>query len=262
MPDRISHRVPSERQKKAAFFRQLASFAAAKVAVLFFFTLIVSAPPARAAADQAEPTVLSQTELTRMVEDAVTPLLRGIEDRVTFEIASPSVLENRPACTAAQVDVPPGQRLWGQIMVTLRCFAPDPWTVYVPVYVRRFGTYLVTTRPLRHRETVTARDVRPVEGELTTLPEDVVRATSEAVGKELRVSVAPGQPLRSSWLVAPLVVRNGQNVTVIQHGKGFRVETEGRAMNSAAQGEAVRVMLPNRQVIEGSATADGAVVVE
>lgn len=262
MPDRIARQIHCERQKKAGFFRQLAKFATAKVAVACLAGVILSVADAVAAPDSPGPAALSRAELTQMVEEAVAPLLQGIEDRATFEIASPSVLTERPPCAAAQVDVLPGQRLWGRITVTLRCFAPNHWELYVPVAVRRFGSYLVTARPLRHRETISPQDVQVVEGELTALPEDVVRTASEAVGKRLRVSVAPGQPLRSSWLTAPIVVHNGQTVKIIQQGSGFRVETEGRAMNSAAANEPVRVILPNRRIIEGHATPDGAVIVE
>ncbi|NUQ50808.1 MAG: flagella basal body P-ring formation protein FlgA, partial [Phycisphaerae bacterium] len=54
-------------------------------------------------------------------------------------------------------------------------------------------------------------------------------------------------------------VRQGQAVSVIGVGAGFRVASEGRAMNNAGAGERVRVRLADGQVVSGTAQAGGTV---
>jgi flagella basal body P-ring formation protein FlgA len=258
MPDRIAIYSSRDGRKKGAFPRQLVNLAAAKVAVALLLSALLL-PGGVAAAPQ--PATLSASDLTQLIEETVRGETRGWQDRVTVEIALPAEITQLPPCAVAQPELPAGQRLWGRISIPLRCLAPNPWQIHVPVVVRRFGRFVVSARPLRHRDPLAADDLQVTEGELTTLPDDLIRTPDEAVGKILRVSVAAGQPLRAGWLAAPTVIRNGQPVTVIQEGEGFRIETEGYAMNSAAVGEGVRVRLPNRQVVEGVANGAGSVVI-
>ena len=62
-------------------------------------------------------------------------------------------------------------------------------------------------------------------------------------------------------LRVPHAVRQGQTVPVVSAGPGFRVSSEGRALNNAAPGESVRVRLANGQVVTGVAQAGGTVEV-
>jgi flagella basal body P-ring formation protein FlgA len=62
-------------------------------------------------------------------------------------------------------------------------------------------------------------------------------------------------------LRVPNAVRQGQDVPVVSVGPGFRVSSEGRAMNNAAPGDSVRVRMPNGQVVTGTAQAGGTVEV-
>ncbi|MBX3684287.1 MAG: flagellar basal body P-ring formation protein FlgA, partial [Thauera sp.] len=85
---------------------------------------------------------------------------------------------------------------------------------------------------------------------------------TQASGHHTRIAVAAGSPLRGDMLRVPHAVRQGQTVSVLGVGAGFRVASEGRAMNNAAPGEKVRVRLADGQVVTGTAQAGGAVALE
>ncbi|MGD9869643.1 MAG: flagellar basal body P-ring formation chaperone FlgA, partial [Thauera sp.] len=94
---------------------------------------------------------------------------------------------------------------------------------------------------------------------LTALPDNTLTDGTQAMGHHTRFAVAAGSPLRGDMLRVPHAVRQGQTVSVISVGTGFRIASEGRAMNNAAPGERVRVRLANGQVVTGTARTDGKV---
>lgn len=197
------------------------------------------------------------------VEQAARQLLEreaaGLPGDVSIAV-EPFQADNRlPACTGLEAFLPAGARAWGRLSVGVRCSAPIAWTVFVPARVAVIGEYLVTARPIRAGQIIGSADLIRQSADLTTLPEDTLRDESRATGKHTRFAVAAGTPLRAGMLRLPPVVQQGQNVRVISGGEGFRVSNEGRALNRAAEGEAVRVRLPGGQVVQGTARFDGAV---
>ena len=61
--------------------------------------------------------------------------------------------------------------------------------------------------------------------------------------------------------MASLLVRQGQTVRVISRGDGFSIQSEGRALNNASDGQVVQVRMPSGQTISGVVHSDGNVEV-
>ena len=57
------------------------------------------------------------------------------------------------------------------------------------------------------------------------------------------------------------MVRQRDQVRVVTNGAGFSVSNEGKALNSAAAGQVVKVRLASGRVISGIARPDGVVEV-
>ncbi|MCX7946583.1 MAG: flagellar basal body P-ring formation chaperone FlgA [Hydrogenophilus sp.] len=203
---------------------------------------------------------LDAAAIAALVRDALTQETAGWQEEVHIEVPPPTEADHLPPCNAVAPELPSEwQRLRGRIVVTVRCLHPSSWTLHIPATVRRFGTYYVAARPLRHGARITAEDLLAQRGERTQMAEDLIDDPSEAIDKVLRVSIAAGQPIRRSWLSSPIVIRQGQEVRIIQEGPGFRVEGRAQALNRAAVGDPVRVRLANGQTVTGTAIADGIV---
>lgn len=157
--------------------------------------------------------------------------------------------------------LPPGSRLWGRTTVGVRCLAPAPWTVYVPVRISVSGSYLVAARQLRRGEIVGDGDLFAQNGDLGTLPASVVTDPEQALGKTVRNGVAAGQPLRGDQLTAPWAVQQGQSVKLLSTGAGFTVSNEGKALNNATDGQIAQVRTASGQVVSGVARPGGIVEV-
>lgn len=164
-----------------------------------------------------------------------------------------------PPCSAHEAFSPPGTRLSGKTHVGVRCLGPNVWSVLVPVQISVTGNYVTTSRPLGAGQVISAADLTLLTGDLSTLPTGVVIDPQSAIGKTLRNSLGAGQPLRGDQLLAPLVIRQGQTVTVISKGPGFAVSAEGKAMNNAAEGQLAQIRMNSGQTLSGVARADGSV---
>lgn len=164
-----------------------------------------------------------------------------------------------PPCTSFAVSLENGNRLWGRTKVTVRCLAGASWSLFIPVQIKIRGTYLVAQRSLAYGRVLSEEDLEIKQGDLAELPPDIIMDRQAAIGRTLNASLAAGQVIRSDALRLPIVVQQGQQVTVISRGAGFQVSSEGQALNNGSEGQVVRIRMPNGQIISGLAKSSGTV---
>ncbi|RRH74331.1 flagellar basal body P-ring formation protein FlgA [Falsigemmobacter faecalis] len=83
---------------------------------------------------------------------------------------------------------------------------------------------------------------------------------SEVIGREARVTLYAGRPLRSADLRAPALVERNQLVTLVFRAGGLSLLAEGRALARGGEGERIRIMnLQSRVTIFGTVLPDGTV---
>jgi flagella basal body P-ring formation protein FlgA len=185
---------------------------------------------------------------------------RGLPGEVTIEISPLDPGNRLPPCPAPTAFLPnPATRAWGAFSVGVRCESPVAWTIYLQARVKVISDYLVAARPLPARQIIGSADLEYRRGDIAALPDDVLLDASQATGRPTRQALAQGVPLQARMLRIPEAVRQGSKVTVFSRGEAFRVSNTGRALNSAAPGETVRVRLPNNQVVSGTALHDGTI---
>lgn len=164
-----------------------------------------------------------------------------------------------PACTSLQAFTPSGSRPWGKTHVGVRCLAPHPWNILVPVQISVIHTYVVTARPLAAGQTIQPGDISVIRGDLSALPAGIVTEIAAATGKTLKNSLAAGQALRNDQLMASLLIKQGQTVKLLARGPGFTVSSEGKAMNNASAGQVAQVRVASGQTVSGIVLEDGSV---
>lgn len=168
---------------------------------------------------------------------------------------------NVAACAAPEPFMPAGSRLWGKTTVGVRCTTPAAWTVYISATIRVMADYLTTAAPLAQGKVIEAGDIIKTKGDLTSLPPGILTAPSQAIGRSLAVSLIAGSPLRQDSLRAPQAIQQNQAVRLVTAGSGFKVSTEGKALNNAAEGQIVQARTANGQLVSGVAKAGGIVEV-
>ena len=81
---------------------------------------------------------------------------------------------------------------------------------------------------------------------------------AQAAGREAVRALRAGQPVRSTDLAAPRIIRRGQNITILFSAGPLNIQTAGRALTDAAVGEPVRVLnLSSNRTLDAVADAAG-----
>lgn len=163
------------------------------------------------------------------------------------------------ACSTLEPFLPAGSRIWGRTTVGVRCSGDRPWTLYLQARVSVMATYYLAARAVAPGELLTAADLIPRDGDLTSMPQAIVTDPSQAVGAVTLSRIAAGLPLRTDMLRGAGAVVIGQSVHVVTSGAGFSISAEGSAMNNAAPGQQVRVKTAGGQIISG-VVKDGSTV--
>ncbi|MCW5627046.1 MAG: flagellar basal body P-ring formation protein FlgA [Burkholderiales bacterium] len=212
--------------------------------------------PARAATQDLDAIRMAAEDFVRR-QTATMPGL------VSVELGAIDTRLQLPACGALHPFLPPGGRLWGRSNIGIRCnAAPESWSIMVPVTVRLMGDAVFVARPLVRGQPVTDADVTVRQVDLTEFPAGVIRNAESAVGKVPQVSVAAGLALRTEMLRGAFVVTQGQSVTVVFIGDGFRVSSEGRALGNGAVGEHVSVRTASGRTVRGLVTGPATIEVK
>lgn len=200
----------------------------------------------------------AETEILRAAERHARILAAEHAGKVSIE-SGPLDASRLPPCEQLESYTPPGSRSLGRTQIGIRCTRPSPWNILVPVKISVVGPYVTTTRALLAGQTLSASDLRIQSGDLAGLPTGSIDDPARVLGKTLRNSVGAGQILRQNQILSPKVVRQGHNVKVVISSSAFSATAEGRALNSAAPGEPVRVRMESGRTVSGNAREDGTV---
>lgn len=85
-----------------------------------------------------------------------------------------------------------------------------------------------------------------------------VTELSEIIGKESRVALYAGRPIRPNDIGFPAVVNRNQIISLMYQRGTLVIRTEGRALDRASPGDLIRVMnIGSRNTITARIGADG-----
>ena len=197
------------------------------------------------------------------IHEAIAAFLRAqtlaLPGEVTIKIDEIDRRISRPTCPKLEAFLPPGGKLLGNSMVGVRCLGKNGWSLFVPVHVKVSASLLIANKPLQQGQVLHAEDISSQSGELTHA--GILTDPLQAVGKVLKSSVGAGQVLNKDMLRAPYAITQGQTVQFQIAGEGFKIRSEGQALNNAAEGQAVQVRTLSGQVVSGTAQPDGTIAV-
>lgn len=157
----------------------------------------------------------------------------------------------------------PGAKLQGKLNVGLRCTGQKPWTVYIPAYIKSFAHIVVAARPLLRGVEISDADVMTIRQDLSQLRFGYFTEANNIVGKILTRALPQGTAFSPKFVKPPLLVRRGDNVTILASVRGLQVRGKGKALKDAALGERVTVRnMRSKRIIQGIAVKPGIVNVQ
>ncbi|MEY3528304.1 MAG: hypothetical protein RLZZ549_787 [Pseudomonadota bacterium] len=195
-----------------------------------------------------------QNNIRRFVQKS--PAISGFRTEVDF--LDPSM--NLPTCPGGTIEVllAPNVRLWGRSLIQLRCLKAA-WLYNIPLIVKVYGDYVISTRYLQAGNRLSSSDMRVINGDLTSVQDDVIRAPKEADDRVLTRPIQMGMPIGLNDLRETAVIKVGDPVTIVLKGRDFQVTGSGVAQTQGMLNDMVRVRLNDGQVLQGKVIRPGVV---
>ena len=156
--------------------------------------------------------------------------------------------------------LPAGSTLHGKITVGIRCLGEKPWTLYIPSTIKVYADVMTASQPVTRGSKLTKNDILSLRKEVSNYYSGYLTKPEQVIGKITKKTLNEGDVFTSRSLKAPLLVRNGEQVTIIAAVGNIQVRSKGKALKDAAKGEKVRVMnLRSRRLVEAVVLSPGTV---
>lgn len=215
-------------------------------------SILISGP----ALAQVAPAIQSLSSIQRAAESYVqSQLPKGAKRTVKA-----GELDNRlrlPQCLSdLDVFLPGGFNGGSRVTVGVRCpqgnNLGNGWTLYVPANIETEITTLVLKRSISKDHMITADDVELRSQQVAGTGASTLSSVDELRNQHARRDLAAGTVLMASMLAPDLLVKRGQQVTVVALAGALEVRSQGIALSDAAINDRVRVRnLNSAKVVEG-----------
>jgi flagella basal body P-ring formation protein FlgA len=147
-----------------------------------------------------------------------------------------------------------------RVTVGVRCASANTWTLYVPVSVEVEIPVLVLRRALARRARVSVTDVEPQTRRVPGNAASFLMDAASLQGHRLKRSLAAGTALKVDMLQPDVVVRRGQQVTLIAASGPVEIRAQGHALTEGSVDDRVRVQnMSSLKVVEGVVQSDSVV---
>lgn len=147
-----------------------------------------------------------------------------------------------------------------RVTVGVRCAAANTWTLYVPVSVEVEIPVLVLRRALARRARVAVIDVEPQTRRVPGTAATFLLDTASLQGHRLKRSLPAGTALTVDMLVPDVIVRRGQQVTLIAASGPVEIRAQGHALTEGGVADRVRVQnMSSLKVVEGVVESENVV---
>jgi flagella basal body P-ring formation protein FlgA len=142
--------------------------------------------------------------------------------------------------------------LTARTSVGVRCTTQNPWTVYVQVALEQEVAVLVLRRPLARRARIDANDVELQTRRVPGLGSNFISDLTILEGRRLRRALPAGAALTADALATEVLIRRGQQVTLLAASDTVQIRAQGQALTDGAANERIRVQnLRSLKIVEG-----------
>uniref|UniRef100_A4XNR3 Flagella basal body P-ring formation protein FlgA n=1 Tax=Ectopseudomonas mendocina (strain ymp) TaxID=399739 RepID=A4XNR3_ECTM1 len=249
----LPHRRSRERKSGKVF--------SACALALFLFALLPSAV-LRAeveAAGQIDQAIAAHMQ-QQLAAEAKRQAWQGMRHSLGITLLSSA--EQLPACsqalelTVASDDPSPLARQ----RLQLRCADAPGWTRVALVQASVFVAAVHAARVIERGQTIAAEQVQLQEVNVGRSSRGFYSSLDEVVGQGAKRRIRAGALIAPSLLSAPLLVRRGQQVTIVANQDGISASATGEALGNGREGEVIRVRnLGSQKVIEAQVVEEGVV---
>lgn len=143
---------------------------------------------------------------------------------------------------------PPGSKNRGNTTVGVRCDAPKPWSLYVPVRIAIFESVIITTKPIRRGQLIMKDAIRVEEIDISQSRGQPFSVMDDVIGSKAKNNLNSGSIVHSDNVC---LVCKGDKVTITAAANQIAVAMSGIALSGGSQGDAIRVQnSSSKRIIE------------
>jgi flagellar basal body P-ring formation protein FlgA len=171
----------------------------------------------------------------------------------------------RLAACPAPLDafLPSGANISARVTVGVRCNQGTQWTLYTPVSIESEAPMLVLNKALARGAMIGSQDVDTRVQRIAGVVSDSLKSLGEISGKRLKRDLPAGTVLSPAMLEPELLIRRGQQVTMIARLAGIEVRSQGVALSDGRASSRIQVKnLNSAKVVEGLVDSNSVVRVE
>ncbi|MGV3635719.1 MAG: flagellar basal body P-ring formation chaperone FlgA [Pseudorhodoplanes sp.] len=205
--------------------------------------------------------MISATEIKHQIAEIVAGRLRLSDPKtvlVTLDMPAPTL----------HLDIASGPLIPSRVVFDPRNGRFDMAFQSGESYVRLTGNAaeayetVVLTRAVARGDVLRASDLTVERRPKAQLQADTVRDPDAAIGMASRQALSSGQPIRSTDLTRPLLVKRGEPVMVRYEVPGIVLTARGKAEEDGSLGDTINLLnVQSKRVIQAVVTGPGQVVV-
>ncbi|MCP4874056.1 MAG: flagellar basal body P-ring formation protein FlgA [Gammaproteobacteria bacterium] len=165
------------------------------------------------------------------------------------------------ACPEAlSIDFARRSMIKGNTAILVRCPIKSGWKIHLPVRIDVFDDVAVAAKPLLKGQNIDDAAVTFQKQNIARLKNGYYAKKSSIHQLQSRRNLARGTVLTPANLSPRLLVRSGQQVTLVLTYNGLQIKSSGKALQSASLGQVVRVRNSQSQkVVEGVVSGEALV---
>ncbi len=178
---------------------------------------------------------------------------------ITFNVSLITPSHLLPTCPTPELTLQNQGRLSGKMSVAARC---DNRRRFIQITVDASGAYWTAARSVKANTLLTKADVVRKKGPLNGLPGGIILADKNIIGRVSSRTINAGQPIIKSQLKTAWKVTTGSRVEIVSIGAGFRVRSQGKALDNGAVNDTIRLRTDAGQLLTGRVDAGGGVKID
>ena len=160
------------------------------------------------------------------------------------------------------IEFSPSDRTHGNTALSISCTNPREWKIHLPVRVDLYDDVMVAAKPLIKGQFIDESAIIYEKRNISRLNNGYFSRDIEAQQLEARRNLARGTILTPANLLPRMLVRSGQQVTLLLDINGIVVKSTGQALQSARLGQVVRVRnSQSSRIVEGVVSGEALVKV-
>ncbi|MDH3221531.1 MAG: flagellar basal body P-ring formation chaperone FlgA [Gammaproteobacteria bacterium] len=151
-------------------------------------------------------------------------------------------------------------KVYGNTALLVRCPVQSGWKIHLPARIDVFDDVIVAAKPLLRGQFIDASAIAFQKHNIARLNNGYYSKNSALDQLQAGRNLSRGAVLTPSNLAPKLLVRSGQQVTLVLNYNGLQIKSTGKALQSARLGDVVRVRNSQSQrIVEGVVSGEALV---